>query len=177
MAVLYDNTFATERIVNSIVPGGPFEITGIPFNAFGTGTLELTATVEAYCGTINDDDVLTIYVYDPGHAADGAFISFAVASLTASHVASVGVYTGTFTMTDGPGGPSFVDFTGTGTAQSVYVYPPVVFPNFNGSTFHYRNLHITITGTAPVPVESATTVYDAVAAAQFGTALRQNPKV
>lgn len=157
MAIVYDHIFTvgpSQQTVGSDFPGPPsvFEQTGIPFETFGTGTLRMRIDVD-----LTEDGqgfgVFDAYVFDPGHGTDQTFISSPV--LLNNFFVTLGFVNVVLTDPGSGGTNTYIDFTGPGTPQSLYLYTPRTPPTFDYSEGIYRNLHVTIESSDPGPTPPA----------------------
>jgi hypothetical protein len=140
MAVVYDNTFATEQHVKSDVLY--YELTGIPFDTFGTGTLRVSITLDVKDVNYPIGSSLLVYVNTPGLVIgtfdDGSELGKLIGGLPTT-VYSTQVLGEAFSQT-----PSYIEFTGPGTPLSLYFYSPFLFPDFTEGDEYFKNAHVVV---------------------------------
>ncbi len=180
MVTLYENTFLPEVVIESNLSTAPaYEITGIPFDTFGTGTLRIEVDLDVHGNGSFGSAVVTAYLASPGHSVDGAFVGTYISALSESISSLTYVHK---VLKDGFAGPPYDDFTGPGVAQSVYIYPPVRGPDFFETHATVKNVHVKISGDAIVPdephkpLQSATGASGTIGAAATGHVFRYAPK-
>lgn len=143
--LLFDQTYAAEHTV-SATPNVFFELTGIPFEDWGTCPLKLEITLDlldvfAPPHVPPAPTSLYAYVNTPGLAA-GDFLNDAIATMVSfgNTIYQTKAMVNLLNQFD-----DFVIFNGPGVAQSIYFWPPVLFPTFFEGKYQIKNIHVVIT--------------------------------
>lgn len=143
--VLFDQTFPAEETVISNGGFQAYDVVTIPFDTYDTPCqLKITITLDAHdIGGAFDDGELDAYVAPPG-LVGGGFNSIPPASFLLFHLLTAGpVYT-TYTLMNQIGTTPYVIFDNPGVPLSIYMWPPPLFPGFDGSVIQLRNVHIVV---------------------------------
>lgn len=158
---------AEHEVFTNLLTGPAYEYTGADFASYGTGTLRIAATMDVHCVGSFGSNVMDILVSDPGQASSGDFIG-GTGSIA---MATLATFIGSLTYVSKDLGHS--DFTGPGSAKSVYVYPPATFAaGFAETDAKFKNLQILIYSEGG-GTESATETESFTVAAPSGALVTQ----
>jgi hypothetical protein len=143
--VLFDQTFAAEHNVKSGLYGNAWvELVTIAFDSFSLTPgcqLQITISLDAEELATPADNEIDAFMAPPGLTPTD-FGSIPPALFLMFNDVGAGYVN--YVLKDQTGAHPFVDFANPNTSESIYIWPGVIDPDFNGSNMNVKNIHVHI---------------------------------